>query len=107
MRKSGKLTQKELLSMHIKDSVKKTKKLTAQQIADIKEMYEMNCTLQTIADEVGCSVTAVWYRVQTPENLTKWRERHRTTHRTWQQKNVKYRDKVARYQKLYDEGKLE
>ena len=56
-------------------------RLTADQIAMIKELYAQNLTYAEIAERVGCSLTAAWYHSQSPENLTNWKKAHREYYR--------------------------
>ena len=58
-------------------------KLTAEQKARIKELYEQDKTYREIAEIVGCSVTAAWVYSQRPENL----ENFRRSHRRWYYKH--------------------
>lgn len=101
------ISKTKLLKLHVKDVHKKVRKLTAEQLAEIQELYEMNCTLACIAEEVGCSISTVWYYVQTPETKERVDNKHRESHRKWQKERDMYTYKLERYQKMYERGELE
>lgn len=96
-----------LLKKHVKDKYKKVKKLTPEQLADIKEMYDMNCTLACIAEEVGCSISTVWYYVQSPETRKRIDEQHKKHHARWQRGKKMYERLKARYIDMNNKHMLE
>lgn len=100
----------KITKMRIKPEGRKIHKLTEQDIADIKEMYAMNCTLACIAEEIGCSITAVWYHCIPESHRKQYNDKHREIHREWQKKKGGkeiYKNLATRYKKLYEEGLLE
>ena len=101
------ISKNRLLKLHVKDLHKKCKKLTPEQIADIHEMHEMNCTLACIAEEVGCSISTVWYYVQSPETRKRVDMKRRKRYLRWQRNRNMYRHRLERYQEMYEKGELE
>ena len=96
-----------ILKKHVKNKYKKVKKLTPEQLADIQEMHEMNCTLACIAEEVGCSISTVWYYVQSPKTRKRIDEQHSKSHSIWQKKQNMYKRIKSRYMDMHEKDMLE
>ena len=95
--------------MRIKPEGKKFQNLTEEQLRDIKEMREMNCTLECIANDIGCSISTVWYHCLSPDAMKRYQKAHKKNHAEWQKKNGKkiYKERAARYKELFEQDLLE
>ena len=96
------------LKKKIKPEGKLYRNLTEEEIRDIREMREMNCTLECIANEIGCSISTIWYHTLSPDAMKKYKKMHKDFHSRWQKENSKklYRRRAERYKKLQEEGLL-
>ena len=96
------------LKKKIKPEGKIYRALTEEELRDIREMREMNCTLECIANEIGCSISTIWYHTLSPDAKKRYQKAHKKNHAEWQKKNGKtlYRRRADRYKKLQEEGLL-
>ena len=94
-----------IMQMHIKPEARQCPRLTHEQITLIKTLFDQGLNYQAIADQVGCSLFSAWYHCQLPETLRKYREKAKENKNMWQK--GRYRRKVLRYARLYEEGMLE